>query len=163
MGLAQAFCQEFEQEMAGLRRCLERVPDEHFAWKPHARSMSLGHLADHLATSPYWVLKVFEGEVWDLAASPMPTPSLDQRALLECFDGRMAQALAALGSASEEVLATDWTLRKGDKVFATLPRGAALRSFIFNHAIHHRGQLTVYLRLLEIPVPGLYGPSADEM
>lgn len=166
MTLSATLLAEFDPEMANLRRTLERVPDDKLAWKPHAKSMHLGGLATHLANMLTWVQHTIDASELDLAppgAPPWKAPELHSRAaVLAAFDANLAQARKALAGASDAHLAGPWTLLAGGKRLFTLPRAACLRSFTMNHMIHHRGQLTVYLRLLDVPVPALYGPSADE-
>lgn len=166
MSLGQSLLPELDHEMAGTRRTLERVPEEKLGWRPHAKSMTLGGLASHVANLPSWLAYTVERESLDLA--PVGQPPLRQeemtsrQALLEHFDRHLAAGRAALAAASDEALLAPWTLLGGGKAFFTMPRMAVLRSFVMNHNVHHRAQLGVYLRLLDVAVPGLYGPSADE-
>lgn len=166
MSLAPALLAEFDHEMAGLRRTLERIPADRFDFRPHPRSFSLGQLANHLATVPGWVAGTLACTEMDFsdpavqAAMPKPVDTPDQ--LLALFDQGVADARASLGRASDADFAVVWTGRSGDKTLFALPRIGVLRAFVLNHAVHHRGQLTVYLRMLDVPVPALYGPSADE-
>lgn len=153
---------EFDQEMTSTRKMLERVPDEHLAFKPHEKSYSLLELASHVATLPTWVGVTLNTTEMDLD-QPWDRPSLTlRRELLEAFDKAVKDARPVLESASAEDFTVTWTLRSGDQVWFALPRSAVYRSFALNHLIHHRAQLGVYLRLLDVPVPGMYGPSADE-
>jgi uncharacterized damage-inducible protein DinB len=153
---------EFDQEMASTRKMLERVPDEHLAFKPHEKSYSLLDLAGHVATLPTWVGVTLNTTGMDLD-EPWERPSLtSRRDLLEAFDKAVEDARPVLESASADDFTVTWTLRSGDQVWFALPRSAVYRSFALNHLIHHRAQLGVYLRLLDVPVPGMYGPSADE-
>ena len=166
MPLSSALLPEFDQEMAGTRKTLERVPDEKFAWKPHAKSWAMGGLAAHLANIPTWANLALEKDSLDLAPGGAPLPQASQpasrAALLEVFDKNVAAARAAIAAADDNHLMKPWTLlRNGQKLLA-LPRAAVLRSFVMNHMIHHRAQLGVYLRLNDVPVPSIYGPSADE-
>ena len=159
----RALLPEFDQEMTGTRRVLERVPFEHRDFRPHARSWTLLELATHLANLPVWLPLTLEKEELDLEVPmPSPLPPADSPELLNRFDGNVDRARAALEGATPAALEAGWTLRRGEMVVFALPRIAVVRSMILNHMIHHRGQLTVYLRMTGAPVPGLYGRSADE-
>ena len=165
MAIRDALLPEFDHEMDNTRKTLERVPEDKFAWQPHEKSMMLGALANHVAGLPRFASMALSTEVFDLAAAGdfiKPTPAESREALLALFDKHAAAARAAIAAASDEELLKTWTMRKGDQVFFTLPRIAVLRSFFMNHLIHHRAQLGVYLRLNDVPVPAIYGPSADE-
>jgi uncharacterized damage-inducible protein DinB len=166
MPMSQALLPEFDHEMANTRKALERVPEEKFGWKPHEKSMTLGRLATHVAELTGWVPTTLESESFDFAppgAPPIQPKTAGSRAeLLEMFDKNVATARAAIGGASDAQLMVPWTLLAGGKTIFSMPRIAVLRGMVMNHIIHHRGQLTVYLRLNDVPVPALYGPSADE-
>lgn len=166
MSLATSLLPEFDQEMANLRKTLERIPDGKLGWKPHKKSMSLGGLATHLATMLTWVNYTIEASELDLAPPGKPPYKAEElatrAAILAAFDKNAAAARKAIEGASDAKLKGMWTLLAGGKKLFSLPRIACLRSFTMNHMIHHRGQLSVYLRLLDVPVPALYGPSADE-
>jgi len=163
MNISQSLLPEFDQEMAGTRRVLERVPAEKFSWGPHEKSMNFGRLAVHLAELPSWTTMTLNTSELDFAATPYaPTQVETTQDLLNIFDKATSEARAALAGAGDEVFFQNWTLRNGDQTLFTLPKIAVLRSFVMNHIIHHRAQLTVYMRLNDIPVPSLYGPSADE-
>jgi len=165
MAIRDALLHEFDHEMANTRKTLERVPEDKFAWQPHAKSMTLGVLAAHVAGLPRFGAMTLATDVFDLAAAGdfgKPVPAESRAALLVSFDNNAAAARAAIAAASDEELLKTWTMRNGEQVFFTLPRIAVLRSFVMNHLIHHRAQLGVYLRLNDVPVPALYGPSADE-
>jgi uncharacterized damage-inducible protein DinB len=165
MRLSETLLPELKQEMATTRRLLERVPDDRLGWKPHDKSMSLGRLATHVAELPGFAAMILTGESFDLAARPAnSTPNVlgGHQEILDLFDSNVRNGHALLESAENEALMQPWTLRKGDQVAFSLPRVAALRAMILNHIIHHRGQLSVYLRLNDVPVPSVYGPSADE-
>ena len=163
MAITDALLPEFDHEMATTRRLLDRVPEERFAWKPHERSMSLGQLAGHLANIPYWCSATLDAAFIDLDTLP-PRPGLptSRAALLDEFDKKVAAARARLARTTDPELVAPWTLKKGDQEFFAMPRIAAIRSFVMNHSIHHRGQLSVYLRLNDVPIPPIYGPTADE-
>ncbi len=155
---------EFDQEMANTRKMLERVPDEQLAFKPHEKSFSLLELASHVANLPTWIgitlntaeLDVDVDRPWE---REQPT-SRDE--ILAEFDKAAKEARPILEAATDGDFEATWTLRSGEQVWFTMPKSAVYRSFALNHLIHHRAQLSVYLRLLEVPVPGMYGPSADE-
>ena len=166
MPISQTILPEFDHEMANTRKTLERVPDDKFAWKPHEKSMTLGGLATHLANIPSWTKNTFEGNELDVAPPGQPPYRVEgaksTAALLEAFDKNVASARAALEKATDENWQGKWSLLMGGKTIFTLPRTAVIRGFIMSHSIHHRAQLGVYLRLLDVPVPSIYGPSADE-
>ena len=151
---------EFDQEMATTRRLLERVPGEKGPWKPHEKSFALGHLAQLVAWMPGWIGRTLRDTSIDLLVgegySFQPTEKL-----LADFDRNVADAREALETVRGDELQVPWSLRRGDEVIFTLPRGVVVRQHL-NHLIHHRGQLTVYLRLLDVPIPSIYGPTADE-
>jgi DinB family len=138
--IVDALLPEFDHEMTTTRKLLERVPDDKFEWQPHPKSMSLGRLSTHLATLPWW------GEV----------------TLNQTFDKNVAKARAILVSKSDAEMMVPWSLKRGGQTIFSMPRVAVWRSFVVNHIIHHRGQLSVFLRLNDVPVPSIYGPSADE-
>jgi uncharacterized damage-inducible protein DinB len=166
MTISETLLPEFDQEMASTRRTLERVPDDKFTWKPHPKSSAMGPLAQHTATMVGWVTDTIEKDSYDVAppgGSPYQPPAITTRAeLLATFDEGVAKARAALAGASDEHLLKPWSLLNGGKPMMTMPRVTVIRSFVMNHTIHHRAQLGVYLRLNEIAVPSIYGPSADE-
>jgi len=167
MPLSEALLPEFDHEMANTRTTLERVPEDRLSWKPHEKSGTMGWLATHLANLPSWVNFTLDNDSLDLAppgaapAGPMP-PANSRKELLEMFDKNVSAARKALAGASDPHLAKPWSLLKGGKTILSMPRIAVLRGFVMNHTIHHRAQLGVYLRLNNVPVPALYGPSADE-
>ncbi len=166
MGLSEALLPEFDHEMANTRKTLERVPDDKMGWKPHEKSFAMGPLANHIAFLPAWAVHTVNDESIDIAPPgepPLKTPQSGScEEILAVFDDRVAAARAAIASASDEHLFKAWTLLHGGKSVFSLPRIAVLRSFVLNHIIHHRAQLGVYLRMNDIPVPSIYGPSADE-
>jgi uncharacterized damage-inducible protein DinB len=162
MALNQAMLPEFDHEMANTRKSLERVPEDKSAWKPHDKSMTMGSLAAHLATINGWAEAIVAQDSFDVKDAP-PVPQLKSRAeLLGLFDKNAASARKAIAGATDEQLMKPWSLLNQGKAIFTMPRVAVLRSFIMNHTIHHRAQLGVYLRLNNVPVPSIYGPSADE-
>lgn len=167
MPLNATLLPEFDHEWANTRKTLERVPDDKFGWKPHEKSWAMGGLATHLANILTWANYTLDKDSLDLAPPGQPAvgpaPAAKSRAdLLATFDKNLAAARAAIAGASDEHLMEPWSLLKGGKTVITLPRIAVLRSFVMNHSIHHRAQLGVYLRLNNLPVPSVYGPSADE-
>lgn len=166
MALSEALLPEFDHEMAGTRKTLERVPDDKLDWKPHAKSMTVRQLALHLALFPSWMTDTLEKTSFDYApvgGEPYKPPVVNSRHhLLEIFDRDLAKAREKLKGASDAQLMEKWSLLAGGKTIFSLPRVAVFRSMIMNHMIHHRAQLGVYLRLNDLPVPALYGPSADE-
>ena len=152
--------EEFDQEMAATRRLLERVPEEQGAWKPHARSFALGHLAQLVAWMPGWIATTLREPHIDLAAAG--GYSFEATAsLLHMFDENARAAREALAEVVGPALDEPWSLRSGEQVLYSAPRGEAVRGHL-NHLIHHRGQLTVYVRLVDVPLPQIYGPTADE-
>ena len=165
MALKDALLPEFDHEMGTTRRLLDRAPEAAFAWKPHSKSMSLGELSSHIANIPTWCGAIVGAAVMDLATMPedaRPKPATSHADLLARFDSNVAAAREKLASVTDSEMLAPWTLKQGDHEVFTLPRAAALRSFIMNHSIHHRGQLSVYLRLNDVPLPSIYGPTADE-
>jgi uncharacterized damage-inducible protein DinB len=163
MSLSQSLLPEFDQEMAGTRRLLERVPADKFSWTPHEKSTPFGRLATHVADIPNRAVNVLQTDELNIAdrrANPVKAETTED--LLDIFDKATAEARAAIAGAGDEALFQKFTLRNGDRVIFSLPKLVALRAIFMSHLLHHRGQLTVYLRLNDIPVPGLYGPSADE-
>ena len=166
MGLNESLLPEFDHEMANTRKTLERVPLDKPDWKPHPKSMAVGSLASHLGNIPTWVNYTIGQDSLDLAPGGEPLPSAElaksQEELLATFDENIAKARAAISGASDAELFKPWTLMSNGNTILTMPKIAVLRSFVMNHLIHHRAQLGVYLRLNDIPVPSIYGPSADE-
>jgi len=164
MSIVVSLLPEFDHEMAGTRRMLERVPAASFGWQPHETSRSVGQLAMHLTMIPKWLAMLMDADETDFAKSP-PPPYVDPAstaAVLEAFDTALAAARASLARASDEHMLRHWKARAGSQVLFSLPRVALVRSFILSHMIHHRGQMTVYYRMLRVPVPALFGASADE-
>ena len=161
MTIVGGLLQELEQEAQTTRRVLERVPEEHLGWKPHAKSMSLGQLALHVATVPGGVAEIS-------VQSPCPVPQFTQPSatsaaeLVPALNESVARAKQLLSTMDDAAMAATWRLVNGDREVMAIPRGALLRSIMLNHWYHHRGQLSVYLRQLGVPVPSIYGPSADE-
>ena len=160
MSIAESLLPEFDQEMATTRKVLERVPSENTEWKPHPKSFSLGHLMQLVAGMPGWMRSMLREPGLDLARSAgysYESPA----SLLAMFDKNVRDARELLQATKDEDFALPWSLKMGDRVLMTMPRGAVIRQH-FNHMVHHRAQLGVYLRLREVPVPSMYGPTADE-
>src|SRR5687768_4506061 len=163
MPLVDALLPEFDHEMTLTRRAIERAPEDKFDWKPHAKSFSLGALATHLATLPTWGTETLTKSEIDLPAAQQPVAAIPSKTeLMAAFDRNVAAARAALVGKTDAELLAIWSLKRGGKTLFSMPKAAVLRSFVLSHLIHHRGQLSVYLRLLHVPVPSIYGPSADE-
>jgi uncharacterized damage-inducible protein DinB len=162
MAIKDALLPEFDHEMATTRKVIERVPEGKFGFKPHEKSMSMGHLASHIAEMPTWATTGITMDSLDMASGYKPFEAASSAELLEMFDKNVAGARNSIAGASDETFMKDWSLKRGDKILMTMPRIAVVRSFMLNHVIHHRGQLSVYLRLNNVPVPSIYGPSADE-
>lgn len=161
--IIKSLTNEYTSECASTRRLLASVPMDKLSWRPHEKSMPLGNLAIHIADLPNWVPITLERSELDFATEPYnPKKATTTEELLKIHDDATAAALQSIQNSSAEVLVKEnWTMRNGDKVYFTMPKIAVLRSSAFNHLYHHRGQLSVYLRLLDIPIPGMYGPTAD--
>jgi uncharacterized damage-inducible protein DinB len=166
MTIAQGMLPELDQELANTRKILERVPDDRLEYRPHPKSWALGALATHVATLPGWTPMTIGRAELDIAPvgqGPMRVPEAKTSAeLLSRFDENAAAARASLAAASDATMLGPWTLLAGGHTVFTLPRVAVMRTFVMNHLIHHRAQLGVYLRLCDVPLPNLYGPTADE-
>jgi uncharacterized damage-inducible protein DinB len=166
MPIRDALLGEFDHEMISTRATLERVPEGKGDWAPHPKSMKMARLAGHLAELSGWGAAIIGQDSLDfrpVGAPPMTPMVMTSRAqILEAFDKKVAEARKQLASASDETLMKNWTLLSGGQTIMTMPRVAFLRSFVMNHIVHHRAQLGVYLRMNDVPVPSVYGPSADE-
>jgi uncharacterized damage-inducible protein DinB len=166
MTYAAQILPEFDHEMANTRKVLERLPDDKLGWQPHAKSHTIGWNANHLAEIPGWVGPTLTATEWDIAPAggePYRSPQLASRqAIVALFDRNVAAARQALANVKDESLGQMWSLMKGGQTLFAMPRAAVIRSFVLNHTIHHRAILCVYLRLNDIAVPGMYGPSGDE-
>jgi uncharacterized protein (TIGR03083 family) len=164
--VAATLLPEWDHETATTRRVLERLPEDRLDWQPHPRSWTVRQLASHLANVPSWMEPTLTRDELDLAPPGQPAysavPAASRAELLERFDANVTQARATLAEASDERMLAPWSLLSGGKPILSMPRAAVLRGFIFSHMIHHRAQLGVYLRLLDGPVPAIYGPSADD-
>ena len=160
MTLSAALIPEFDQEMETTRRTIERVPSDKATWKPHPKSFSIGHLAQLLSWMPGWITNAVRSTELDLAkAGGYSNETTDT--LLAMFDKNVREAREALSAATDADLGVQWSLKMGGKVLFSSPRRDVVRQHI-NHLVHHRGQMSVYLRLLDVPVPKMYGPTADE-
>ena len=162
MPIADSLLPEFDHEMTVTRKMLERVPDAHLAWKPHQKSMSLGQLAQHVATIPRWGDVTMSRTEFDLGSEPPPAPMASRAEMLAAFDRHVAAARAALLGKGDGEMSAPWTLKRSGTTIFSMPRTAVWRSFVMSHIIHHRAQLGVYLRMHDVPLPSVYGPSADE-
>ena len=166
MAISQSLLPEFDMEMANTRKTLERVPDGKFDWKPHPKSGAMGWLASHLANLPLWAVMTLKEDTLDIAPAggqPFKLPETKNRQeVLALFDQHVADARKGIAAATDEQWMRPWSLLKTGQTIMTMPKIAVLRSFVLNHIIHHRAQMGVYLRLNDIPVPSIYGPSADE-
>lgn len=160
MSIGETLLPEFDQEMTTTRRLLERVPSDKGQWKPHPKSFTLGHLAQLVSWMPGWITNTLRQTELNLRAAPGYSLETTET-LLEGFDKNVREAREAFASSKDADFAVPWSLKQGDRVIFTLPRGAVVRMHI-SHLIHHRGQLTVYLRLNDVPLPSIYGPTADE-
>jgi uncharacterized damage-inducible protein DinB len=161
MTISEMLLPEFEQEMANSRRLLECVPEDKFTWKPHEKSMTLGRLASHVAEMPAWCLFTIDRDKLELTPDMKSFNASTKSELTGELDKNVAAARHALAGASDEHLGGTWELLSGNQKILSMPRAAVLRTMVMSHMMHHRGQLSVYLRLLDVPIPGMYGPSAD--
>lgn len=163
IAILQPVLGEIEQEAATTRRVLERVPDDKLPWKPHSKSMALGQLAMHIAQVPGAFAHITPLEAFDVSkGSFIPPMPKDRAEIIDTLDASMEAAREFFGSITEESYLGPWRLTRGDQNLLTVPRAGVVRTLMLNHWYHHRGQLSVYLRLLDVPVPSIYGPSADE-
>jgi uncharacterized damage-inducible protein DinB len=166
MKLNESLLPEFDKEMANTRKVLERVPEEKLSWKPHQKSYSMEDLATHLANLPSWTMITLTQDSIDMAppdGNPPPRPQANTREeILELFDKNIAAARETIANTADAEFFKSWSLLSGGKTIFTMSKIAVLRSFVLSHNVHHRAQLCVYLRLNDIPVPAIYGPSADE-
>ena len=155
---------EFDQETAATRRVLERVPDAALEWRPHAKSFNMGELATHLSRLPHWGTLILKQDSYDLATSGPRSQALPTiAAILSQFDANVREVRATLVEMTDGQLLQPWTLRRGDRIVMSVPKVSAVRGFVVRHLVHHRGQMTVYLRMNDVPLPPLYGPTADEL
>jgi len=162
MAISESFIGELQHEAATTRKVLERIPQNTFDWKPHEKSMSMSQLATHVADMFGWYSHTLESDELDFANGYEQPKPADAKELVEILDKNVAAAIESLKKTDDAAFMKNWTLRSGEDVFLEMPRVAVVRSMVMNHIVHHRGQLSVYLRLNDIPVPAMYGPSADE-
>ena len=164
MAIKDAFIGELKYESSLTKKMLERVPLDKKEWKPHEKSMTLGRLATHVAEISHWVSDIIHIDDFDFLKNfnfkPVTADSTEE--LLKIFQTNLDKAMADLSTRNDDDFSKNWTVRRGEQVMFSTPKKIAVRSWAINHMIHHRGQLSVYLRLLDVPVPGMYGPSADE-
>jgi uncharacterized damage-inducible protein DinB len=162
ISIAQSLLAEFEQELVATRRCLERIPEDRLGWQPHPKSMSLGQLGLHIATTPAGILNLSRPDVTPPPVSAGAPQAESTAQIMAALDATVEAVRRELAELSDERLLATWRLADGERELFAIPRVAFLRSVMLNHWYHHRGQLTVYLRLLDVPVPAIYGGSADE-
>ncbi len=162
MSIVEPIIAELDHEAAITKKLLERVPEERFDWKPHEKSMSMAQLASHVAESASWAGAVMTMDCFELPEDYQPYVAKSAQELMEKFDTSIAEAKNVLQGQPDDRLTANWQMKMGGKVVVEMPRAAVIRGHILNHLVHHRGQLSVYLRLNDIPVPSIYGPSADE-
>jgi uncharacterized damage-inducible protein DinB len=164
MSMSKPLIAELAMEAANTKKIFERIPFDQLGWKPHEKSMPMGRLATHVAELPGWITMTINTDEFDLAAMTYkPTPVNSNEELIALLDKNVQAAVEALEKSTDEDMMKIWTLRNGDHIIFQLPKVAVIRGSAMNHSVHHRGQLTTYLRQHNIPVPGMYGPSADEM
>ncbi|PWT99547.1 MAG: damage-inducible protein DinB [Bacteroidetes bacterium] len=155
---------ELKFESGNTRKILERVPTDKLQWQPHEKSMTIGRLASHIAEIPMWITRTIQGSELDFSTMKFSRITYENTdAILKVFDEKLNEAIALLEESNDEALNGTYTLKRAGAVLSERPRVIVIRNYAYNHLIHHRGQLSVYLRLLDIPVPGMYGPSADEL
>ena len=163
MNMIEPVLAELAHEAATTRRLLDRVPERHLAWKPHEKSMTLGRLATHIAEIPGWVGSIVEKDEFDIGAGGYVPPTIDRvPEIVAMFDGSVAAATETLKRQSDDRLLAKWQLKKKGQLVVEMPRMGMIRTLLMNHLIHHRGQLSVYLRLQNVALPSIYGPTADE-
>ena len=162
MPLVDALLPEFDHEMTVTRKLLERVPEDKLAWKPHPKSMALGQLAQHVATIPMWGAMTLNRTELDLGGSQQLAPITSRAGLLSFFDQNVANARAALTGKGDGEMMAAWALKRDGQTIFSMPKAGVWRGFVLSHLIHHRGQLSVYLRINDVLIPSMYGPSADE-
>lgn len=162
--IREAIIREIEHEGSQTKRMLERIPIFNFDWKPHEKSKAIGQLAIHVAQIPAWTSRILSSKDFDMLTFKRDVPGIQSADdLVKISETAIKNAITDLQKATDDDIMAIWSFKRGDQVIFSLPRAAAIRNMSMNHLIHHRGQLSVYLRLLNIPVPGMYGASADEM
>ena len=162
MRIVDSFLQEIDQEAQTTRRVLERVPNDKMGWQPHPKSMSLGQLALHIAQTPGNIASFIAGPTYNMTGSFQQAAAGSTDEVLSALDASLAKAKDVLNGLDDATVMSMWSLMSGDKTMMSMPRLAVARTIMLNHWYHHRGQMSVYLRLLNVPVPSIYGPSADE-
>ena len=163
MTLGQILAAELKHEAISARKMLERIPGDKLAWKPHEKSMTLERIASHIVEMVGWTKETLTHDELDFSKFDYtPKQYTDSTQLVADFDKNIAESIEILNDTTNETMAGNWTMRNGEQIYFTMPKAAVMRSFVMSHIIHHRGQMSVYLRLLDIPVPSIYGPSADE-
>lgn len=163
MTLLESCLKEIDRESIGTVKILECVPSQNFDWKPHSKSMTLKQLSSHIALIPSWVNKIVNNEFYDFGKNPLSIPEINNTSdIVSLYKRSTNEAILALQSINDDDLNANWKLLRNDIVRIDLPRYAAVRNLAMNHLYHHRGQLGVYLRLLDISIPGIYGQSADD-
>lgn len=163
MNIRESFLAELKAEEKSTKKLLERIPQEHLTWKPHEKSFSLGRLASHIAELPGWISTILDSDELDFAKANYTAPVINTPDdIVKLHNENIEKAISSLEKASDEEFSKNWTMRNGDMIYFTRPKDEVIKSFSYSHLYHHRGQLTVYLRLLDIPLPGVFGPTADE-
>ncbi|MCX6160471.1 MAG: DinB family protein [Ignavibacteriae bacterium] len=163
MTIGQILAGELQHEAAATKKMFELLPFDKATWKPHEKSMTLGHLASHIAELPLWISLTVEMDELDFSKFDYkPSDAKTTEELIAKFDESMKKAVNALSNCSDEEMMKNWTLRNGETVYFTMPRAQVMRGMNYNHLFHHRGQLSVYLRMLNVPLPAVYGPTADD-
>jgi uncharacterized damage-inducible protein DinB len=163
MSIAESMVAEIGHEAATTRRLLERLPEQHFGWKPHEKSMTLGRLAGHIAEIPGWISTIVEKDEFDVATSGhTPAVHKTRAEVIQLFDTNIAKIAEVLKRQTDQRMMAPWRLKKAGQLIFELPRAGMIRAMGMNHVVHHRGQLSVYLRLKDVPLPSIYGPTADE-
>ncbi len=162
MALIDVLLPEYDRETGTTRRLLERVPESAFDFAPHARSMPLGQLSAHVAELPQWISIIMSRDSCDLTELEPAPPAVAVSHILTRYDANVSEARSLLVGTIDGTLSAPWTLKRGTRPIFTMPRVSMLRYFAFNHLVHHRGQLSVYLRMQDVSIPAIYGPSADE-
>ena len=162
MGIAERLIAELEQEALKNKKMLERIPESKLSWKPHEKSMTIGRLGMHIAELPNWIDRCVCSAEYDMGTTPYnPNIPKTHAQIMTEFESQLNKTISLLRNATDKMLSENWKVRKGDRVIYDMPRAEVVRRQM-NHIVHHRGQLSVYLRLLDVPVPGTFGPSADE-
>jgi uncharacterized damage-inducible protein DinB len=163
MRINESFLNELKEEEKATKKLLERVPEKSLTWKPHEKSFTLARLASHVAELPGWISAILDFDELDFGKINYTPPEILKTAdLIKIHNENVAKAIKSLENSKDEEFSKLWTLKRGDTVFFSRPKSEVLKSFSYSHLYHHRGQLTVYLRLLDVPLPGIYGPTADE-